>query len=481
MKRWSASLLVRLALVALAPRAHASEEACYFARSARLAETTTRAGRHVELFDAQLRIDGRFDNACTGLPGSHPVALAPFREGFVVAFVDAPPAYWEAGTYHALDGAPKSPIRALAGSDGVLWIGTATDGLWRMDHGEASRVKHAVLGHGGITALAVDVSGALQVGTDPSGWWVITRDGAVKAKRRDAYAGCFRRTSRGLSPVPPGPGCLDDVYAGTLPSGDVSALALHQGRLYVGTFRSGVFELDASGATRLVEGAPRDVNALLSAGDRLAVGAPDGLYVQVGGSFERATPGPGLFHVNGLARGRDGTIWAATNHGLVGWSDGAVRILDERSGLPSTMVYAVAETEDGAVWAGTANGVARLAADGGVRLFGVDSGRLPHDWVTALLADSTSVYAGTYDAGVARLEATGASHPVDAFERDWINPNGLAWLGGRPAAATMGTGFVVPGSPGAFAVLPSRDVTAVAVHKGVVWIGTRGGIRAQGE
>jgi hypothetical protein len=466
-----------LALVTGTPSASAAPARCLLGKSARLADVTTRKGQRIELFEGQLRIDGRLESACDGLPGGHPVAVAPFRDGFAVAFRDAPLSYWEGGQYHPLAGAPTAVVRALGGADGVLWIGTANDGLWRMEDGAAKRVR--AFGTSGITALAplAGASGRVLVGLDSGGYWEALSDGSRKVKRGDAYVGCFRPRAGAMAPVAPGPGCRQDEGAGVLPSAEVTSLAFHRGAMHVGTFAGGVFRLAENGEAHVIEAAPTHVDALLSVGERLFIGAADGLYVADGDAPAARVPlGVPLLHVNDLAAGADGTIWMATNRGLLGYSDGAVRVLDDSRGLPSSMAYAVAVAADGAVWVGTARGAARLATGSGPLTFGTYNGRLAHDWVTALVVDGSSVEAGTYDAGVFRLAGDGASDAVPAFGGAWVNPHALARIGGHLVAGTMGTGILAEGLGGAFRTLPSRDVTAIVEHAGRVWIGTRGGI-----
>jgi ligand-binding sensor domain-containing protein len=192
--------------------------------------------------------------------------------------------------------------------------------------------------------------------------------------------------------------------------------------------------------------------------------------------------GPGVEHINGLTRGKDGTLWLATSAGLLGTKHGHWRRLDERHGLPSPIVYAVAETSDGTVWAGTAAGVARLAP-AGARAFSIESGSLPHRWVTALMANGTELLVGTYKGGVTRLDAERAL-PVAGTEQLWINPHGLMRVGDTFYAATLGDGLARWQSKGdgdasrvvELGPLPSDDVTAVAAYAGALWVGTRGGL-----
>lgn len=445
---------------------------CSFARSRRSAELTTRSGHHVELFGSQIAIDGRFDTACTVLPDAHPLAIARWDDGFVVAFRDAPLEFWDSGRYRPLAGAPKAHARALASDAEHLYVGTDR-GLFSLDHaGNHVPVAESRLGNRGITALYVKPDRSLLVGTDSEGLWIVPKDGQPENLQKKAVVGCIRGRGGSVSILPPGPKCLDPATAGTLPAQHVTALAAYRGALAVGSFDGGVFLIGAKGETKSVEGAPRNVNALLAAGERLYIGAANGLFAVEKGRAQRVSLGAPEPHVNDLVLARDGALWLATNRGLLRWMDGAARAFSTERGLPSPLVYAVAEAADGAIWAGTARGLVRLTGHA-AETFGTANGKLPHDWVTALLPDGTGVLVGTYNAGVVRLSARGESAPVEAFAKAWVNPHALARVGGALVVGTEGNGALGLGAP---LHVPSSDVTALLELDGSLWIGTRAGL-----
>ncbi|MCC7375335.1 MAG: hypothetical protein IT581_11835 [Verrucomicrobiales bacterium] len=66
----------------------------------------------------------------------------------------------------------------------------------------------------------------------------------------------------------------------------------------------------------------------------------------------------GLDRVNGLALGRDGSIWVASGSGLYRYKDNSWLPLGEDEGLPPSAVNAVMEDGVGRLWAGTAGGLA---------------------------------------------------------------------------------------------------------------------------
>jgi signal transduction histidine kinase len=66
----------------------------------------------------------------------------------------------------------------------------------------------------------------------------------------------------------------------------------------------------------------------------------------------------GLDRVNGLALGRDGSIWVASGNGLYRYQDNSWLPLGEDEGLPPSAVNAVLEDGVGRLWVGTAGGLA---------------------------------------------------------------------------------------------------------------------------
>ncbi|HEX6765616.1 MAG TPA: VIT domain-containing protein, partial [Polyangiaceae bacterium] len=365
------------------PRTESSSATCFFGKGNRRQHVLTRTGRSIELFDGFLRVDGRELTPCNGLPASDPTSIAAFGGGFAVGFRAAGVFFGEDGRFRAIGGLPADAVTALA-EDGAerLFVGTARRGVFRFTEGVNGATPLAgELSMTGITALAF-ADGRLHAGLAPRGYVELdTRvDGAAPRHVSQAAIGCFRpaaTTDRGaLLAVPPGSGCHDAVTAGTLPSANVTALTVHSGRLVVGTFSAGAYELDAKGEPSPIDGAPRFVNDLLSDGAALWFATANGLFRRLGAGVEPVPLPESALHVNSLARGRDGTLWLATGGGVVGIRGGDVRVLDERQGLPSRIAYAVTESDDGTLWVGTAAGVARVGREG-VETFTLEDGRLP--------------------------------------------------------------------------------------------------------
>ena len=477
--RHGAPAALCLALIPLiSSTAHGADSdlRCFFQKSPRVAELTTESGHHVELFEGQIAIDGHRDDACHGLPDAHPTAIAAYRDGFAVAFRDGPVEYWEGGSYAPLPGAPSGLVRALSSQGDALYIGTQS-GLFRWrDLGDVVPLLASELGGAAVSALATEDDGTTVVGIDEKGLWAISSGGArIEQRRRSGAVGCFRRHRGRFVAEAPGHSCSAPVFAGTLPSDHVTALVVHEHRVTVGTFDRGVFTVDAHGTATPLKDAPLHVNALASSGTALFIAAANGFFATSRDEgVARISLGSPEPHVNDLTVSRDGSVWLATNHGLFSWSEGTLAQLDVRDGLPSPLVYSVAESEDGSVLAGTARGLYRSHA-GRAEVFGTANGKLPHDWVTAVVADGAGVFAGTYNAGVVRIDSKGVSAEVRSFESAWINPHGLLRFDGALFAATAGGGlFSAEGKSEAH--LPSQDVTAVVEHDGALWVGTRQGL-----
>ena len=448
---------------------------CRTINSPVLARVKLADGRVARLTPGALRIGDRVITRCDGLPGGHPQALVATDHDIVIGFRDASAQRFDGTSFTAVAGLPKTPIRALAYSkDSGLWIGTATQGLWHEDgSGTATQHPHSVLGKGGITALKFRAS-ALHVGLDPRGHWKIHDEKVIKLSNRSV--GCFAPSTR-IVARSPGQACRPGSHSSRSQL-HVTAMTRHRGQLIVSTFDRGLYMRLGARFEPIVD-APRFINALLSVDDDLFIGTAEGLYRWENDSqtIKRVALGLPSNHVNALALGKKGTLWIATSRGVAGLDRGRVRLLGEAHGLPSAIAYSLAVTDDNALWIGTAAGAIRLLGQEQT-LFTQANGRLPHDWVTALWAHGSLVYAGTYDAGVARLAPSGASSTLAGLEHAWVNPAGITMVDGVLAVATLGDGLWFHNGISAERAprLPSDDVTAILRDGKTVWAGTRGGL-----
>src|SRR5208337_2288739 len=107
---------------------------------------------------------------------------------------------------------------------------------------------------------------------------------------------------------------------------------------------------------------------------------------------------------------------------------------------------------------------------------------LKHNWITALTPVGNDWLVGTYGAGIMRLTADGNVTPTDATRTGVvINPTAMTTDGRMILAGTLGNGLMVGDATGTrwktvTAGLPSLNVTALVIYKGVVYIGTDNGL-----
>ena len=160
-------------------------------------------------------------------------------------------------------------------------------------------------------------------------------------------------------------------------------------------------------------------------------------------------------------------LWISADHG---W---------ERIDLAGEALHTAIRHRHG-LWAAGLRGILRRRGGNWERDTELN-GRLPDSWITALLPDGDSIWAGTYDAGVLRLEGNGSWRTM---VRDaWVNPNAMVLTPGGVAIGTMGDGLLLyDRSTGAWqrltslSRLPADDVTALKMAGDSLWVGTRSGI-----
>lgn len=430
-------------------------------------------------------------------------------------------------------------ITALAGNDGSIWIGTLDSGVFHYRAGQLEDLLPA-LPDPQVLSLAIEDDVAY-VGT-PLGV-VEFRDGR---RLRTLAGGFFARAlarhgetlhvgteDEGIVDVPlqsrPGPrtpmearstpdsilrltNLEGNAYAvgesavyrydpasrhwrpvltvGAILMADrnVAALALSGGRLWIGYFDRGLDVVDAS-----LEHAVHHENDTLfcinrivtdSEHSRTAVATANGLVLFDSGAQPRQVMGrkEGLLsdHVTDIAF-RDGGMVVATPAGLSFVDRTGVRSLYVFHGLVNNHVYTVA-TRGARTIAGTLGGVSVLDDDTVRANYTTANSSLKHNWITALAQVGDEWFAGTYGAGVLRLDASGQWHSFPDLKDGFVvNPNSMAVSGGQLYAGSLDRGlFVFDRASGRWTNttigLPSKNVTALAVGGGYVYAGTDNGL-----
>ncbi len=430
-------------------------------------------------------------------------------------------------------------ITALAGNDGNVWIGTLDRGVFHHRAGQLEELASA-LPDPQVLSLEVEKDAAY-VGT-PLGV-VEFRDGR---RLRTLADGFFARAlarrgetlyvgteDEGIIETPlrsrPGPRVPLDadappapvlrlanlegaVYAvgesaiyrydlepaGWLPvltagaslmaDRNVAALALSAGRLWIGYFDRGLDVVDANleHAVHHEDDALFCVNRIVADAEhaRTAVATANGLVLFDSGAQPRQVMGrkDGFLsdHVTDVAF-RDGGMVVATPAGLSFADRSGVRSLYVFHGLVNNHVYTVA-TRGAQTVAGTLGGVSVLDGDVVRANYTTANSRLKHNWITALAQVGDEWFAGTYGAGVLRLDTSGQwrSFP-DLKDGFVVNPNAMTVSGGQVYAGSLDRGlFVFDRASGRWtntAVgLPSRNVTALAAGGGYLYVGTDNGL-----
>jgi hypothetical protein len=193
-----------------------------------------------------------------------------------------------------------------------------------------------------------------------------------------------------------------------------------------------------------------------------------------------------------------GGALVGTGRGAAIVHDGQVTALDEKRGIPRGAVWAVAEGPGGTILLGTSRGLylgtaeSQGVVDRGAPvteeaeskpwlLLSMASGDLPDDWVTAIAARGTTLFVGTYNAGVVAVTMDAGGFSVERLGGGYVNFGGLLVDGHTLFAATMTGLYRRPvHAGGAWAPLPratpGKDVTAVVPWGGRIWAASRRGL-----
>lgn len=342
-----------------------------------------------------LRVQGERVTAITkGLPDQKINCLLAGAEGDLWIGTDNGVVRWNgrevtsAGLPAAL--ARVRPLVMIKDRDANIWIGTASDGLLRVNaDGVSSLEAGDPDARATISALFEDRDGNLWIGS-PRGI----------ERWRDGVFTTFS-TAQGLPSDSPGPVYVDSA-----------------GRTWFGPSGGGLYWLRDGRAGRVSQGGLDEdvVYSIAGDGEGLWIGRQRGGLTRlraIGGAAvppaftaQRLTQADGLAQnsVYAVYRARDGGVWAGTLSGGVSrYKDGAFTTYTATNGLASNTVTSILETADGAMWFGTPNGLSTLTR-GGWRRHTVADG-LPSNDVNTLFEDSTgSVWVGTA-AGLAVLQA----------------------------------------------------------------------------
>jgi len=274
----------------------------------------------------------------------------------------------------AIPAMPGEIRTLLADRHGVLWIGTASQGLLRYYEGVYTSLQK-INGLAGdfVASLAEDSEGSLWVGT-PEGISQITdvkfptqavaQDNLPKdiaTVGASQHGGVWIGSRVGLTYFDGKPKNYS-TEAGVPPAAVKRVFEASNGDVYL-----------VSGMSTLAVFSHDRVVATMTA-PTLVVGMAEdsqGVVVSVGGGLFRVetnvltpylfTNGTPDFHwILNLAKGKDGCLWVASQRGIFRVKDGAYQQWSTAQGLLDADVQFIIEDSDGIVWAAGRSGITRL-------------------------------------------------------------------------------------------------------------------------
>lgn len=364
-------------------------------------------------------------------------------------------------------------VRSLLTDDGALYAGQLEGSVLRIDlrtstSAAAQRRPIAAPRAGEEDSASAPVEQLLRTGEAR----YAVRGGALL--RMDA-AGEWRNVLSGSA------GFLTDRNIASL-------LATSDGRLWVGYFDRGLDILPAGGGrpnhveddhvfcvNRTVED-PRQSAIAVATANGLVLFDRDGRQKQV------LTRSSGLIadHVTDVALTPTGLV-AATPAGITFLDAGGPHSMYAFQGLINNHVYALAARE-GSLLVGTLGGISLLGGGSVRRNVNTANSSLRANWITAFAPTGEGWLAGTYGSGVYRIAADGSVAATGASAQGTVvNPGAMISDGRIVLAGTLGGGLLVADASGMrwktiTAGLPSLNVTALAIDRGTVYVGTDNGL-----
>ena len=303
-------------------------------------------------------------------------------------------------------------------------------------------------------------------------------------------------TGSGLMVSEPDGGWRTAVAGGEhlLTDRDVSqVMVASDGRVWVGYFDRGLDILAATGSsvTHVEDERIFCVNRIVedAASGTVAVGTANGLVVfgWDGKQKQVLTKESGLIadHVTDVAIFAAGMV-AATPAGITYLDETGAHSLYAFEGLVNNHVYALVvrpgQAASAPLMVGTLGGISVLQAGLVERNLTTGNSGLKANWITGIVPLASDWLVGTYGGGVMRMDAGGQVMPTEATRTGIVvNPLAMAADGQVTLAGTLGQGLLVGDATGTrwhtvTAGLPSSNVTAVAIDRGVVYVGTDNGL-----
>jgi ligand-binding sensor domain-containing protein len=259
------------------------------------------------------------------------------------------------------------------------------------------------------------------------------------------------------------------------------------GRLWVGYFDRGldIFDAPSTPARHIEDDVLFCVNRIVHHGDRVAVATANGLAVfnPNGAMRQVLTRKDGLIanQVTDVLFRPDGSMVAGTPAGVSFIDSSGISSIYAFHGLVNNHVYALGQM-GARIMVGTLGGLSVIESGFASASFTTANSGFKHNWITAVLPAANDVFIGTYGGGIMHLGAGGAWTGFADLPRNFeVNANAMVASDRAVYSGTLDRGLAVyQQSAGRWRWvtrgLPSMNVTAVAVERGLVYIGTDNGL-----
>lgn len=319
----------------------------------------------------------------------------------------------------------------LFGDDGIVWVMTLRDGIYRLNRARVDLLDaSAGIAGGNVYSVAQDRDGGMWLGSLGGGLIAIGRNDAVRRFGRpeglpgdnpwlvataadgSVYAGTY---APGLWRLAPGAQRFEAVaLPAELLGEQVLAIVFDTaGRLWLGT-TAGAWRRDGSEWQRQWPATPRRLRIAalaLSEQGEVWFGGAEGVWRQQGAAGHPVADALlSRTSVRDLYRTSDGALWISTDgRGLVRVAADDPRgerasQMGRAEGLPSNSPHAVREDAHGNVWVNSNQGIFRISRPGLLAFLASQGERL------------SPLVLGLSD-GLTELEGNGGVQPAAAFDR----------------------------------------------------------------
>lgn len=314
---------------------------------------------------------------------------------------------------------PSQPRAMLLDRHGVLWIGTASSGLYRYYKGQfSSLTKLDGLASDRILSLAESDDGSLWVGTE-DGFSQLSdvkfptfssADGLVDddclAVAASPEGGVWAGTANGIS-------YFHDGHFDNFGQNGTSGFGSHWVKRVFVARNGDVYCIDARKNIELFRGGRVIMTWTNDVWPRAIAEDSHGILVAMAGDLMRIEnkklvpfrladgSNVNLRWITYMVVGRDDSIWMAATEGIFQIKDGEIRNVCHDNGVYQSTFYFLSEDNDGNIWGAQDSGIARFRK-GKMQQFTRKQG-LPGDFIYAIVQDKSGDYWMDSSRGIFRV------------------------------------------------------------------------------